>query len=863
MCVLVMMNRVISYLIQYPRRVLYYVLFGVLGVLLLLLAINDKNWKPLKSKKGWEAISNYSQLGVPQAIDQDLETWWSSYFAMTFGMYFQVDIGQPVVMNGVLLRVGKERQGQPTEWVLKTSVDGESWDTPETRNGLVYRSMLVIPFEPIQARYVQITQTAVASSVPSPWFIYEFDILQPVVPWHFARSTLLLVILAWGLVIVGVMLFLHRQHTFCSPVVLTILMLIIMLFGWLLRVYDLRPYEFSDHEDRYFSQLEFHRSSDGEWLKTYFERSKSGAYCLTLLLIRWANRFGQSQLAAFRIVSAVFGIGLVFLIYFIWGMFSQDENAGWEALAASALVSFAGWPIWLSRSGDFSASLLCIFLLYLFVGYRFLYKRGTYVFALLLAILLPLGLLLHPMMSLVPIGLLLFGGSHLLLCKVSPGFLQAWHVQSYHLRHNLPRFVIYLLSILPGCGYWLIFLREGDRVSAFAWQNLGTYGTEILRMLAICGISGITVWIFWGLVLVGFWQIVSARGHGEWFFFFQGGLFILFCAFGSLEARHASLFLLVLMLFLLGVRGILWGITFLGPRLKERPHQRICTGILSCVAGYILLFSLNSFFIGSPTFPYSSGAFAEYQARKHFTDLARHIRQDPKECKQIVTLDRQFAGMFSANYGARVDVLKLAELQRWADQGFLYPYMFSTISHADKNRRTARFLKHYYTEIGRSSQVILYYLREEFHNLPQRYYARDLFFNIGYHFEDPQAPQALVRFAKPEYMPGLLAFGPYCRVCRSGKYIARFVLRVLERPEEPVAILEVVPDYQEVLAKRELRGTEFPDSSDYHSFDVPFDMNFFDNPAYQMKRLQFFVQFTAKTELRLYYIELIPEEERH
>ena len=96
MCVVAMIKRIISYMTRHPRRLLYGGLFGFLALLLVLLAMNDRNWKPLKDKSVWQATSNYSEAGADLAIDQDLKTWWSSYFAMTFGMYFQIDVGRSV-----------------------------------------------------------------------------------------------------------------------------------------------------------------------------------------------------------------------------------------------------------------------------------------------------------------------------------------------------------------------------------------------------------------------------------------------------------------------------------------------------------------------------------------------------------------------------------------------------------------------------------------------------------------------------------------------------------------------------------------------------------------------------------------------
>jgi hypothetical protein len=73
-----------------------------------------------------------------------------------------------------------------------------------------------------------------------------------------------------------------------------------------------------------------------------------------------------------------------------------------------------------------------------------------------------------------------------------------------------------------------------------------------------------------------------------------------------------------------------------------------------------------------------------------------------------------------------------------------------------------------------------------------------------------------------------------------------------------VAILDVVADTYDLLARLELKGSDFPDPTGYHRFDVPFEVDMTANAAFQMKRLQFFIKFTGKSDLRLDYIELIP-----
>ncbi|MBD3309281.1 hypothetical protein GF339_22970, partial [candidate division KSB3 bacterium] len=368
-----MTQKVLRFLITFPRQSALYALLVVLVLLLLAWVVNTKNWRPLKGKSEWVAASNYSQEGAHFGIDRDLDTYWSSYFPMSFGMFYQVDIGTSATVNGILLRVGEDRQGQPAEWVVRTSLDGIHWQTPALRKAIQYRSMLLIPFDALQVRYVHIVQTSVAAS--SAWLIHELDLLQPVVPWQVERSTLLGLIggVLLGLLVVGMLPLLPPMR-----VSTLLLLLVILLLGWTLRVYDLRAYDLSDQEVRYLSALALDKYGDEEWVKAYIDYANLGGNWLILLFVRWMYQASQSAFVAMRLIPAAFSLGTIFVILFVWRFFSQKTFVFWESLALAALMGCSGWYIVLSRRGDMAIPLLCFFLLYVAVAYRFLYTQGSY-----------------------------------------------------------------------------------------------------------------------------------------------------------------------------------------------------------------------------------------------------------------------------------------------------------------------------------------------------------------------------------------------------------------------------------------------------------------------------------------------------
>ncbi len=871
-----MIKTCIAYIFVYPRRLVLYGLFGILGLLLVVMVVNDKNWRPLKDRQGWEATSNYSQEGAHFAIDRDLKTHWSSFLPMTFGMSFQVDTGRPSAVNGLILHVGKNRQGQPVEWVVKTSIDGEEWRSPVSRKSVRYRSMLVIPFETVRARYVQIIQTSIASS-PSPWLIHEVDILQPVVPWQFARSTLLFWILGVMFVIVAVLVFSGENPLLTPPrrgmntslavrkgrihVLTPVLMILIILAGWILRVYALKSYELSDQEFQYLPALALGKYEAGEWIRAYFTLSETGVSWLTLLFIRWIYGFCESQLAAIRMVPAIFSVCAVFLAVFVWRFFSQDRLALWEAVMVSAFMSLSGFYVFLSRTGDLAVPLLFFLLLYLFAAYSFLYKRGTYVLPVFLAALLLLGFFFHPAMGFVPPGIIIFGGFHLLLCKFSPELLRGHHLQSFRLKHNTVRLAAYTISVLPLYGYWFFFVKQENFRNIISGISLNSFAVdELSRALRFCGTPGMTAWIFWGLVVIGIVQVLFGRSHSEWWFFLQGSLSFLVLLICFPKENSSAISVLVLLLFLLFVRGTLSSISFLCPRISEKQRLFIHVAFFTGLTAYIGLFSLNSLFWGQSGFPYAKDLYAEQTQTKQISELVRHVAQDPNPCKTVVARNKRLVEHYASEYGVTSNFILFSKLQRLATQGIFRTYIFTPFAEATENQIVADFLERYYSVVGKSSRVVLHGLKEQFDNSPQRYISKDLYSSTGHPIADESSSSKIVRLATPDDPVGLLTFGPFCRVCRPGAYTVRFALRSsLDTPDDVVARLEVGAFNQNSLAYRELKGTDFTDPNAYQTFDLAVDFDLSDISAYRMDRLQFFVRFNGKAEVRVDYIELIPE----
>lgn len=851
-----------------------HVMFGVLAALLILLTVNDRNFRPLRNKATWTADSNYSKAGARFAIDRDLETWWSSYYPMTFGMWMQVDVGRPVTLNGMTLRVNKEsKEAQPKEWVVKVSRDGSEWETVNRRDSAVDGTLLLIPFAVVSARYIQIIQTSIATT-PSPWRIYELDLLQPVVPWQFPRSTLISVIIGWLFFTIAVLLF--RQRSLVAPlrsrfagaepmaaipsVVAMIILAAVLLMSWGLSVYHAEYDELSPHESQYVRAIAFGRHSTTDWLSAYFQYAKTGAYWLSLLAVRLINNFCRSQLAAFRMIPTMFGVGSILLIFLTWRAVSRSHLALWEALTASALFGLTGWTLLLHREGDFSAALIFFGLLEIWLSFYILHDRPSVWLASLFSVVSLLGVCVHPGLLWLPVGVLFFEAWHLWLGAYAPNWLQTSDLQVYRFSVPFRKFAFYLLALLPMLGYGIVTIRQPLRFfQQAALANMLAMITGFSETLRVSGCSGITGMICFSAAFLGVVYVLSERRLGEWFFLASGSVFVVILAVISPDYQRTANTFLFLLITLLCVKGINGTVVFLTPRHTEHGRQILQLACLILCAGYAAIFAANALFWGNARLPYDSQTYAEQQTRRQLRQLTDAIHADSDDCKTIATFTEHDKEILASIYHLPIGVANFKELRRVAAQGIFVVYLLADATSA-QHPEVADFLRKYYEKLGASASLAVYHVRREFRDQPQRYYPDDLFANTGRGIQDPTASRGVARETTSADKPGLLSFGPFCRVCQPGRYIARFALQVDDPVYDAIATLKVVEGAVGTPVSRTLTGRELLPIGQYHLVDVPFSVDFADTPAYQMKRYQFFTETTGKAGIRLNYIELLRQD---
>lgn len=841
-----------------------YGLFGILVILLLIFLVNEKNWRPVKSKPQWSARSNYGQMLVSTLIDRNIETAWSSLAPVTSGMFVEIDLGASTVINGVVLQ--GEKKGivqQPKGLIVKVSLDGQEWQTVAMQREISYKSFFVLAFAPVKTRYLQVIEPSVLSAL-EPWIIYELDLLQPLVPWQVKRTTLLNAIIGILVAIGGLLMMWagdappvveprHRvpwQHVWMKPA----LFLAILLVGWGLRMAILDRSEFSVQDLTHLSVFDPEATDDIAWLTLYFHHTETGVAWLSLLLMRWWYRLFADYLVALRMTAALSGAAVIGLVPFLWKRLLGNKHTWEHALFAAALMSVSGLPVALLHRDDFSGAVVFFMLLYILLTFRLLYQQGSYLWAVVLGLVLVGAFFIAPAMHYLPMGILIFGSLH--------GLIRWRRGQRDNLRELMTRYGIYIISCAPLYGYLLVMRFLYTWPSPFMSFSLnGSAVRALLQAFQLCGFTGFSGWILWGVVLVGVGRVLWQRSLNEWFFYSQG--LIAFLLAPEKEMMHGLLAVMGLLLLSRGLQSILALFSTWTSNPAARMVQIAAYGLILVYLGG---FAVNSLLIGNLDFPHAPSAVQQLVRTRILNQAIEQMRDDQNDCKEIAVLGGAVAEIYTSHY--RVNPyysIKRGELQHRITQRLFPTYLWVIDpDHAlVEAHKLTESLQRYYHETCSYQHVSIYTLRQEFLGLPKRYLVRDLYRGIGKMTDDKESSSGSVRYAAPEnHQPGLLVFGPYTPVCANGSYLARFALRMTDFPDDataPVARLEVVADTYTILTQVELTGRDFPDTSHYYTFDLPFPLDVITNPALQMTRLQFWVHFTGQTQIRLDYVDLIPQ----
>jgi hypothetical protein len=119
----------------------------------------------------WTAQASHNPDDVALAFDGNANTAWDSMATQAPGMWFQVDLGQVLVLDRV--HVASPGRGFPVGYKVKLSEDGQNWHlvAEQPKNWMDIKAAFV----PLRARYLRLEQTG-QPDWPANWMIGEIRV---------------------------------------------------------------------------------------------------------------------------------------------------------------------------------------------------------------------------------------------------------------------------------------------------------------------------------------------------------------------------------------------------------------------------------------------------------------------------------------------------------------------------------------------------------------------------------------------------------------------------------------------------------------------------------------------------------------
>jgi hypothetical protein len=131
----------------------------------------------------WTAQASHNPEQVSLAFDGNPDTFWDSKAQQEPGMWFQIDLGEVLVLDRV--RVFSPGRGFPVGYKIKLSEDGQDWHlvAEQAKNWTNVHEA----FAPCRARFLRLEQIG-QPDWPATWMISEVNI-SPAEPWAGAEAS--------------------------------------------------------------------------------------------------------------------------------------------------------------------------------------------------------------------------------------------------------------------------------------------------------------------------------------------------------------------------------------------------------------------------------------------------------------------------------------------------------------------------------------------------------------------------------------------------------------------------------------------------------------------------------------------------
>ena len=112
----------------------------------------------LTNRGSWKLTASHNSEELDGCIDGDKQSRYTTGKSMRPGMWLQVEFPKSTLVNSIVLDAAKSKSDYPRGYQVEVSLDGKKWSKP-VAEGNGDGAVTKIDFDPVEARFVRITQT--------------------------------------------------------------------------------------------------------------------------------------------------------------------------------------------------------------------------------------------------------------------------------------------------------------------------------------------------------------------------------------------------------------------------------------------------------------------------------------------------------------------------------------------------------------------------------------------------------------------------------------------------------------------------------------------------------------------------------
>ncbi len=128
----------------------------------------------IRNRKQWKLTASHGQNETRSAIDGNLNSRWSTGTPMRPGMWFQIKLPKPKLIQAIQLNAASSTGDYPRGYTVTISNDGKNWSKP-IKTGHGFSPKTLIKFKPVKTKFIRITQTGRTQGLF--WSIHHLDLL--------------------------------------------------------------------------------------------------------------------------------------------------------------------------------------------------------------------------------------------------------------------------------------------------------------------------------------------------------------------------------------------------------------------------------------------------------------------------------------------------------------------------------------------------------------------------------------------------------------------------------------------------------------------------------------------------------------